>query len=236
MLPIRRRAASLLPGLLLLTLPVTARAQAADPDPGRFAEAIERFERWDRQNVFPERSVLFVGSSSIVGWATAERFAGLPVINRGFGGSHISDVNHYVEQTVLKYAPEVVVLYAGNNDVNAGKTPQQVFEDYRAFVAAVHGRKDDTRIVYIAIHPSTLRWASWPQMKEVNDLIRAYAGEDPRLRYVDVATPMLGPDGQPMRHLLVEDGLHLTEAGYDVWTPLVAREIQSARQPGVSRR
>ena len=85
----------------LATAPA-ASAQVADPDPARFAETIARFAAWDRQNSFPERAVLFVGSSSIAGWPTAERFPGLPVINRGIGGSQISDFNHFIEPTVLE--------------------------------------------------------------------------------------------------------------------------------------
>jgi lysophospholipase L1-like esterase len=231
-----RRATGLLACSLLLACPTVGRGQAADPDPARFAPDIARFERWDSQNVFPERGVLFVGSSSIVNWPTAVRFPGLPVINRGFGGSQISDVNHFVEQTVLKYAPEVIVFYAGNNDITADKTPQQVLGDYRRFVDAVLARKSDTRIIYISIHPSIARWARWPQMQEANALIRAYSGTDPRLRYVDISAPMLGSDGRPMPQLFVADGLHMTPAGYDIWTPIVARAIDSARPAAASAR
>jgi lysophospholipase L1-like esterase len=231
-----RRSTVLLAWSLLLACPAIGGAQVADPDPARFAPDIARFERWDSQNTFPERSVLFVGSSSIVNWPTAARFPGLPVINRGFGGSQISDVNHFVEQTVLKYAPQVVVFYAGNNDVAADKPPRQVLADYQRFVSAVLARKSDTRIVYISIHPSIARWARWPQMQEANALIREYVGTDARLRYVDISASMLGSDGRPMPQLFVADGLHLTPAGYDIWTPIVARAIASARAAGESAR
>jgi lysophospholipase L1-like esterase len=224
-----QRTARLLVYGLLAASPALARAQAADPDPARFAADIARFERWDTQNTFPERAVLFVGSSSIVNWPTADRFPGLPVINRGFGGSQISDVNHFVEQTVLKYAPDVIVFYAGNNDIQADKTPAQVLADYQRFVSTVLARKSDTRIIYISIHPSVARWARWPQMREANGLIRDFSAKDPRLRYVDISPGMLGSDGRPMPQLFVADGLHLRPAGYDVWTPIVARAIASVR-------
>jgi lysophospholipase L1-like esterase len=151
------------------------------------------------------------------------------VINRGFGGSHISDVNHYVEQTVLKYAPDVIVFYAGNNDVFGEKTPRQVLGDYQRFVATVLARKSDTRIVYISIHPSVARWEQWPRMREANALIRDFAATDPRLAYVDISAGMLGSDGRPIPGLFVADGLHLNPSGYDVWTPIVARSIAAAR-------
>lgn len=226
-----RTLARLLVPVALLTFPAVARGQVKDPDPERFAEAIARFEQWDSQNSFPEQGVLFVGSSSIVGWPTARRFPGLPVINRGFGGSQISDVNHFVEQTVLKYGPDVVVFYAGNNDIQADKSPAQVLRDYMRFVDAVLARKSDTEIIFVSIHPSIARWARWPQMREANALVQAYSAGNPRLHYVDISAAMLGSDGRPMPQLFVADGLHLNPAGYDVWTPIVARAIASVRAP-----
>ena len=223
-----RRIVSLV--VLLLVVSVEAGlGQAADPDPNRFAENIARFEQWDRQNAALPNSVLFVGSSSIVRWATAVDFPGLPVINRGFGGSHISDVNHYVEQTVIRYSPDLVVFYAGNNDVGAGKSARQVFGDYQRFVQAVLASRPGTEILFISLHPSLQRWARWPEMVEANALIKAYSDEHPRLYFVDISAPMLGADGRPLPHLFVADGLHLTPAGYAVWTPLVARAIESIR-------
>src|SRR5690606_14493994 len=115
---------------------------------------IARFQAWDRQNAVPENGIVFVGSSSIVRWNTAERFPELPVINRGFGGSHISDVNHYIEDTVLRYEPALIVFYAGNNDIQSGKTPEQVLDDYREFVERTHARLPETRILFISIGPS----------------------------------------------------------------------------------
>ena len=220
----------------LLLAPLGAKAQAADPDPARFAPDIARFERWDTQNTFPEHGVLFVGSSSIVNWPTADRFPGLPVINRGFGGSQLSDANHYIEQTVLKYAPDVVVLYEGNNDIQGGKTPQQVLADFQRFTSAVLARKSDTQIIYISIHPSIARWALWPKMRETNELIRGVIARDPRLHYVDISAGMLGGDGRPMPQLFVADGLHMTPAGYDIWTPIVTRAIAAARTVAAPRR
>jgi lysophospholipase L1-like esterase len=236
MLAFGRRFTCLVVYGLLLISPVVAMGQTADPDPARFDEAISAFDHWDTQNAFPARSVLFVGSSSIVRWATAEDFPGLPVINRGFGGSHISDVNHFIEQTVLKYDPALVVFYAGNNDIAQNKTPAQVFADYQEFVTAVHADKSDTQILFISLHPSIARWAVWPQMVETNNLIKSYSEKDPTLHYVDISAPMLGRDGKPMPQLYVEDGLHLTPAGYDIWNPIVARAIASVRTMETSRR
>jgi lysophospholipase L1-like esterase len=212
---------------LLVSGPPLAAAQAADPDPGRFAAEIGAFEEMDRKNTPPSGAVLFVGSSSIRLWPTAERFPALTVINRGFGGSHISDVIHYIDRTVLKYRPDVVVFYAGDNDLASGKTPERVLADYQTFVGRVLASRPGARILYIAVKPSLARWALWPTIQKANDLIRAFSASRTNLGFADVVPPMLTPGGTPRPELLVEDGLHMTPAGYDIWTEVVARSLEA---------
>ena len=208
-------------------------ARVADPDPARFAAEIRAFEEWDRKNAFPRDAVLFVGSSSIRMWPTAESFSGIAVINRGFGGSHSSDVNHFAERIVLKYAPRVVVFYAGDNDVEADKPPQQVFDDFQAFVKLIHERLPATTVVYLPIKPSLARWAKWSRMQDVNARVERLSRGDKSLLYVDTASPMLGDDGRPRPELFLDDGLHLNSKGYQEWTTVVNSAIQKllSRKP-----
>ena len=215
--------------------PGQSQAPAADPDPVRFAADFDAFADYDRKNSTPKDAVLFVGSSSIRLWPTAERFPRLTVINRGFGGSHISDVNHYLEAAVLKYAPAVVVFYAGDNDIQAGKPPQRVVADYQQFVRRVQAARADTDIIYIPIKPSVARWDKWPLIQETNAAIRTLGDANPRLHYADVVSGMLGTDGRPRPELLVEDGLHMTPLGYDIWTDVVGRTIEAVLQTRRSR-
>jgi|TARA_B100001167_G_C16680949_1_gene262322 lysophospholipase L1-like esterase len=227
-LPLRDRAYAVFALCSLgLVVPSLTEAQHNDPDPERFEQQISRFEAWDTKNSHPTKATLFVGSSSIVMWNSAERFPNLPLINRGFGGSHVSDVNHYVEQTVLKYSPSTVVFYAGDNDLGAGKSVTQVFEDYQEFVEAVLEELPESEIVFVAVKPSIRRWSLWPKMQELNEKVHSFSGLRANLHYADIATPMLGKDGTPMPELFVRDGLHMTSAGYDIWTDVLANLLQS---------
>ncbi len=164
-----------LAAFLVVTAPALLSGQVADPDATRFADAMETFARYDAKNSFPADATVFVGSSSIVFWDTGDRFRGMPLINRGFGGSQMSDLVHYVEETVLKYAPRTVVVYEGDNDTSAGKRSQQMLEDYQEFVEAVLEAQPSTRIVILSIKPSLARWDVWPEMQASNAAIEAYA-------------------------------------------------------------
>lgn len=198
-----------------------AYCDAPDPNPGRFAKAIETFTAWDIKNSFPENAILFVGSSSVRLWPTATAFPGKSIINRGFGGSEISDVIHFYDQVIKPYAPTKIFLYAGDNDIERGKTADQVFEDYKELVAMVQSDFPKVELIFISIKPSKQRWEKWPQMMEANRMIRKFSEEQPNLRYADLATPLLDADGNPL-DVFVDDGLHLNERGYFLWQQALA--------------
>jgi len=192
-----------------------------DPDPQRFAKAIKIFENWDSKNSFPEGAVLFTGSSSIRLWKTHNNFPEFPVINRGFGGSHISDVQYYYSQVIKKYKPSIVVFYAGDNDVAAGKSAERVFDDYKELTAVVLKDNPDVKFVYIPIKPSTSRWRFYPVMKDANLKIYEFNRTNSSLYFIDLASPLIGSNGLPDETLFLEDGLHLNESGYELWRSLL---------------
>jgi lysophospholipase L1-like esterase len=164
-------------------------------------------------------------------WDLAKWFPESPTINRGFGGSLICDSTHFADVLVVKHRPRAIVFYAGDNDVNAGKSAEQVYADFRAFVARIRKSLPETPIVYIAIKPSIARWELRAVMQDANRRIAAECADDETLKFVDVWPAMLGDDGKPRRELFVDDGLHLNDAGYKVWTNLLQPYLHFARAP-----
>lgn len=187
----------------------------------RWERSIAAFEQRDKQNPPPENAVLFAGSSSIYFWDLKKAFPDLDTINRGFGGSQIADTTHFAARIILKNRPRMIVFYAGDNDIAAGRTPEQVHADFRGFVATVHKELPKTRIVFLGIKPSPARWKLVGEQKKANALVEAYCKMDERLRYIDTFGPMLGGDGMPRQELFRIDKLHLSELGYQLWNSLL---------------
>ena len=194
----------------------------------RWEETIRVFEQWDSKNSFASDAVLFVGSSSIRLWPTRECFEGFNVINRGFGGSQISDVNYYADKIVLFYKPKVIVFYAGDNDIAGGKSAKRVLDDYVKFVEMVREKLPETRIIFISIKPSGSRWSLWNVMNEANKMIEEFSKKDDHLFYFDGATELFDGDGRPNQQLFLKDQLHLNSKGYEVWTKLLSPVIREA--------
>jgi lysophospholipase L1-like esterase len=187
---------------------------------------IRAFERRDADSPAVTGGVLFVGSSSIRIWDLAKYFPEHPLINRGFGGSQIVDSIHFADRIILKHRPRTVIVYAGDNDIAAGKTPEMVAADFRLLVERIHSQLPRTKIVFIAIKPSISRWKMADSMKAANALISTYCDMDEPLSYVDIWQPMLGEDGRPRREFFIKDGLHLSHAGYQLWTKRVLPHVQ----------
>ena len=208
----------------------------ADPDPNRFAAEIKAFAEWDSRNTVPADPVLFVGSSTIRLWRTHESFPDLPVVNRGFGGSQVSDVLHFADRVVFPYKPRVIVFYAGDNDLAAGKSAQRVFEDCRRFIGLVHAHRPGTRIVFLGIKPSRARWSLWPEAHQANRLLADFCKGDNRLLFTDPGASLLGPDGLPAADLFLKDQLHLNARGYALWNQALAPVLQKIFVSSVPQR
>jgi lysophospholipase L1-like esterase len=166
--------------------------------------------------------VLFVGSSTIVRWKTlAEDFPETLVLNRGFGGNQIADSTHYAERMIFPYAPSMIVLRAGGNDIHAGRSAEEVFGDYKDFVAKVRTKFADVPIAYLALSPAISRITEREEGDKLNALISAFIKENKNLIFIDTSKVSLGSDGQPVPELFVADKLHFSPAGYKILTDVV---------------
>lgn len=191
------------------------------PDPERFEDAILRFEALDRENPPPVDAIVLTGSSSIARWndQAAEALAPLTVIPRGFGGSVMNDVLHYLDRVAIAYEPRAILIYEGDNDTGMSQPipTETILDQLRRIIESVHMELPDTRIYVLSVKPSILRWNVWPRAREVSAGYRAIADDDPLVHYVDVATPLLNADGSLRPEIYVEDGLHLNDLGNSIW-------------------
>ena len=213
-----------LPALLALAcvLPTLLRAEPVASPFAKWEKEIAALEAKDPVSAETKGGIVFVGSSSIKKWTTlAPDFPQHRVFNHGFGGSQLADSVYFAERIVLPYEPRFIVVYAGGNDLNAGKKPEQIFEAFRAFVEKVRAKLPQTGIAYISIAPNPKRWAQLERVKAANALIADYIKGQPSLRFIDVYPRMLGTDGLPLPNIFVADRLHMNAEGYKLWTEIV---------------
>jgi lysophospholipase L1-like esterase len=205
---------------LIAIVPGRAATQTAE----KWDPAIAKFEAHDKVSPPPSGGVVFIGASSIVRWNLPEYFPqlGEMAINRGFGGSQSVDSVRYVDRVVTPYRPRIVVYYAGDNDVEAEVPAAEIARQFTLFEEKVHAALPDTKVIFISIKPSIRRWKWMDTIHATNAQVKAYCATRPNTHFVDIEQQMLGADGKPNPDLLVPDGLHMTPAGYRIWTDALA--------------
>ena len=208
-------------------LPVTPYQSSIDLDLDRFENTIIRYEQQDVQDFPLPGGIVFTGSSSIIMWKTIQAdLAPLPIVSRGFGGSTIPEVLHYADRIIYPYDPQMVVVYAGENDIAKGFTPAEVLENFKKLAGDIHQNLPEAEVYFISIKPSVLRWEMWPTMQEANQMIQDYIAQNDRLHYFDAARTMLAENDVVKDNIFLEDNLHMNAKGYVGWTGLMKPVLQ----------
>ncbi len=207
--------------------PGVASQAAPQGEAAPWESAFARFDAADASSPPVPGGILFVGSSSIRLWSDLDHdFTNVPVVlNRGFGGSQLSDCVKHLNRLVVRYQPRTVFVYAGDNDLAEGATPEEVARRFARFVSGVHAALPATRIAYISIKPSPSRVALLPQIRATNELIRAYTSTAAGTEYIDVYSSMVDAQGAPRAELFRADALHMNPQGYALWRSVIAPHV-----------
>ncbi len=188
-------------------------------DPLRFEKEIQSLIAGD-SSVSNKNIILFTGSSSIRFWNSLEQdFPKHNVVNRGFGGSEMKDILYYAEPLILKHKPKKIFIYEGDNDINAGKTSEEILKTADELLSLIRARlPKKIEIIFISAKPSVARWQLKEQYQAFNSQLKVWTSKQKRVKFADVWTPMLDDKGEVRADLFVEDNLHMNQKGYEIWT------------------
>ena len=163
--------------------------------------------------------IVFYGSSSIRLWTTlAQDFPHLDTLNLGFGGSTLAACTWFFERLVVPYLPKAIVFYAGDNDLGDGRHPEEVYLFFCAFASKMRNLLPDVPLYFLSVKVSLARWEIADKIQKTNQLIGREMEKYPDWQYIDMTTPLLDQQGKPRREFFESDGLHLSPAGYRIWT------------------
>lgn len=166
---------------------------------------------------------VFYGSSSIRMWETlGQDLAIWNAVNAGFGGSTLEACVYFFDRLIPALRPASLVVYAGDNDLGDGKSPEQVLTSFRALALMVERKLGPAPFGFISIKPSPARAGILDRIRRSNQMIQAEVVNLPGAYWVDVFTPMLDSAGSPRAELFLEDGLHLSRKGYLLWAERLA--------------
>lgn len=177
---------------------------------------------WDQDR----ETIVFTGSSSIRFWNDIQaRFPDHQVLNTGFGGSHFSDLAHFLDALILDYNPAKVFIYEGDNDIFAKKRPRKILKTAQNILGQLQAIKPTMEIVLISAKPSISRWKFRGKYRRLNRKLEKLAQTTEGVDFVDVWYPML--DKRKVKQdIFVEDGLHMNKKGYDIWYDVIKDYVE----------
>jgi len=203
-----------------------------------FASDIRKFRADDKISPPPGGSVLFIGSSSFTLWKDVQDcFPGFKIINRGFGGSQLTDQIRYVYDIVFPYNPCQIIIYCGENDFAASDTitPVIVTGRFAELFSIIRSKLPDARITYVAMKPSPSRWSMAARFAEANSMIAGFLKTQPNTGFIDVWKQMLNSENRPDSSLFMPDMLHMNKKGYAIWQKLIEPELLNSRDTAMDR-
>lgn len=211
--------------ILFLFVPNKSLAQNNFP----FYKDIEAFKKED-QSSFPQKgSILFVGSSSFTNWKDVQKdFPTYKIINRGFGGSSLTDLIRYAPTVIYPYQPKQVVIYCGENDFvsSTNANADTVFMRFSQLFGMIRRELPKAHILFVSIKPSPSRAKYMPEMVKANALIKSFLKKKTKTGFVDVYNKMLLTDGSPMTNIFLGDKLHMNRTGYDIWQKAILPHLK----------
>ncbi|MBT5186354.1 MAG: hypothetical protein HOM01_06075, partial [Kordiimonadaceae bacterium] len=195
----------------------------------RFEDTINNFIKFDKRNTLANDPILFVGSSSIVFWETSQSFPEYPVINRGFGGASLPEVLHYYDDVIKKHKPSMMVVYC-DIDVENGKSPEFAVNAFKELVAKVEQDFPTTQMLLLSMKPTLIDDVLGKDVRKnkiiTNDMLSTYAEAHNNLHYVDITSVMIKEGEQLKDEIFLGDGMHMNPLGYELWDPVIRKEIR----------
>lgn len=191
-----------------------------------YEEEVRALERARAERPAPPHPFVFYGSSSFRLWESlADDFPMLKPINLGFGGSTLAACVWFFERLVVPYRPRYLIVYAGDNDLGDGQQPADVVGSFRALMHKIVIHLGSIPVAFVSIKPSPARMGLFDSIVQTNATICGDIAERDGYYYVDIFHPMLDRAGRPRPELYAEDGLHLSPAGYRVWTQVLSAHL-----------
>lgn len=207
--------------ILLLFVIISCYAANAQP----FINEIKAFRKTDSITTPPKNAVLLIGSSSFTKWKDVQDyFPAHTMLNRGFGGSSLTDVIYYANDVILKYNPKQIIIYCGENDIagSSSVTADTVLERFKTLYAIIRSKFKKVPIAFISMKPSPSREKYLETMQKGNAMIKSFMEHEKKSSYIDVYSSMLDANGKILTHIFLSDKLHMNAEGYKIWQGVIA--------------
>lgn len=208
--------------IIILSFSLTLQTDAA------WEKEMESFKKQDQQNPPQLGQILFVGSSTFTLWKTMQDdMPEIPLINRGFGGSKVTDLIEHFDTVIAPYHPKQIVIYEGDNDIVSGASPKKILENYKQLLQKIRALYPEIPVTIISVKPCESRKDKLIAIAVLNDMLNVWASQTENLYYLNTFDITLNAEGTPIPEYFLKDKLHLNNLGYKAWARKISKHLQS---------
>ena len=218
--------------LLLAFLYIGVNKSQTAPKGGRFEREICRYELLSRETPPTSQNTMFLGSSNFALWGSdlEKRFEQFHAVNRALDGAHTTDLLFALDRLVLPYNPNRIVVFIGGNDIAFGAEPAIVFENFKQILEKIWTANPESEVFFVSPTHAPCREAYWKKMDVYDEKVFDLAQKQEKLHHIDITRPMNDAQGNVRKELYLSDGLHLNEAGRDIWVHLITAAIEKCQE------
>lgn len=175
-----------------------------------------------------ERKLLvFIGDSLTEWYDWQARFTEYEVLNLGVAGETIEGLSNRLDRIVLALAkPDYIFIMTGIN--NIAMEDYEIIREYKRVVNRFFSVFHKTSLVIQSLLPVDRSWISGGIIPDLNSALKTLA-KDFMADYLDVYGAFIGPDGKLIREYLADDGVHLSDKGYEAWAGIVEGYLYGQR-------
>lgn len=180
---------------------------------------------------FQKGQTVFIGDSITAGYPLRLYYRNFhcELYNRGISGDTTDWLLTRLQISLLELAPSTIVLMIGTNDINLGRPPAEIAQNYDSILHLIATELPQAQVFCVSIIPQNTKFSSDARQnnERIQETNRAIEGvvSTYGYTYVNLYDKLTDADGF-LKRIYSPDGLHLGVRGYKVWTDVMKTYLQ----------
>ena len=176
-----------------------------------------------------KQTLVFIGDSLTEFFDWQGRFPAYRVFNLGVAGETVEGLLGRMDRILRVVqnagrAPDVIFVMTGIN--NVAMEDYEITGGYRQVITAIAAAFGKSKLVIQSILPVRLPWTDNAIIRQLNESLKQIA-KDFKAEYLDLYNIFINPGSGPKKEYLLDDGVHISDEGYDAWSSAVEDYLKS---------
>lgn len=191
-------------------------------------EIVEKEKKIIKEKKVVDDNYVFLGDSITHYYDLEKHFKDMPVVKSGVCGHTTKDILDNMEEKVYRYNPSKVFILIGTNDYVLLDGNESIEKNIKEIIEGIQKNRPLAEIYIESIYPvnksdddkideDMVGKRENSDIIKGNEIIKKIAKEK-KITYIDLYSKLLDEDKENLKIEYTEDGLHISDEGYEVIT------------------